>query len=84
MMATPNGFNPANDTHYGISEEDQFRLRDHARTLYFLGELFECVDVERIDGPDPEDVAALLRTLSYSLGGIAQSATVVFPGSKAA
>lgn len=72
------GFDPANDTHYAISEDQEMKLRHIAHAASTIGLLMETVDSGCADTTE-EDMAPVLYTLGYAISGALEQRVLVFP-----
>lgn len=76
-------FDPANDTHFGVSEADEYRLRQVARAIETVGDLFEGLDLAAREEITGTAVAGVLRAFSYGVTGALDAGAFVFPRSSA-
>lgn len=74
----PSTVDPANDTHYAISEQDELRLRLVASAAEMIGQLMEQLDPERADYDDA-GIGAIFHTLSFAIEGALAGRAVVIP-----
>ena len=79
MSAAAHRFDPANDTHYAISEDAQMRLRQIADATEYLGLMHGWMDPAAAD-PQEWGAAALFHTLSFAIQGALIDSAFVAPG----
>lgn len=78
---THSTFDPTRDTHFGVSEQDEFKLRQIAIAMEAIGDMMEAVSLQQ-EIEVPEDaVGSVFRAMSYGIRNIIDSGTVVFPHS---
>ncbi|MDQ2763833.1 MAG: hypothetical protein M3Y22_10235 [Pseudomonadota bacterium] len=75
--ATYTKFDLANDNHFGVSEDDEYRIKQVAAGLAAVGDLFEALGCQ--DEVEIGDIgtAAIFRTFSYSLTEMVERAQFI-------
>ncbi|MDK4808022.1 MAG: hypothetical protein OC190_15950 [Novosphingobium aromaticivorans] len=77
--ATSTTFDPLNDMHYAMSEDDQYRLDQIKVGLATIGNLIEELPLEDIPEIDAPSIAALFRVFAYGVEGVLNSAPITGP-----
>lgn len=75
----PTRFDPANDTHFGVSEWDEFKLRQAALAMETVGDMLDGIDFEDRVEISSGAIAAVFRSFSYGISGLLDSGAFVFP-----
>ncbi|WP_299307845.1 hypothetical protein [uncultured Croceicoccus sp.] len=68
-------FDPANDVHFGISEEAHYRAVQAGEGLRTVAFMIERIDLDELPAP----LAPLLHTLADAMGHALNDGDVVFP-----
>lgn len=71
-------FDPANDTHYAISEEAEYRLRQIADGAEAVGMLLEGLDTDRVEIRQGA-IGNIFHVFGFAIAGAIQDRAVVFP-----
>lgn len=73
-------FDPANDTHYAISEEAELRLKVVSDGAQGMAQAMRQLDPEH-GGLADEVIAAMLDTVAFAIDGAISDRWVIYPGS---
>lgn len=74
-------FDPANDVHYAISQEDEYHLRRIAEAADTVGMLFAADNNEADLSGDA--ISAVFQTFAFAIKGVLGSAAEIVPGKRA-